>query len=317
MCNDFEEIILNIKNAKTIIISGHIGPDGDAIGAATALYSALISMGKDVTIFQEEWASIYKIIPNESMITNEEIKKDIDLFIAVDCGDFQRLEEKAKEYFKNAKKTINIDHHIDNPNYADLNFIDISSTSTCEMVYFIIKELCELNADIAASIYAGIVFDSGGFRYVKTSKRTHEVISNLYDFNVDFSKIYSKINNYMSLKKFQMIKYALPKVNIDLENKIISLVITLDDFKTTKCTSEDLEGLIGYILNIDDMEMSVVVYEKEESISKCSIRSKSIPINEVAKKFNGGGHLLASGCKIDENGNKSMELLLNELKKLV
>lgn len=317
MYKDLEKIVNCLREANSIVISGHTGPDGDAIGASTALYSALKQLGKEVIIYQEEICKSYEIIPNFNKISSQDIEMEIDLFVAVDCGDFNRLEENGKKYFNSSKNTISIDHHVGNPNFADFNIVDTNSTSTCEIIYFVIEKLCPFNKDIASSIYAGIVFDSGGFKYDKTSKRTHEICSYLHEFDIDFTEIYNKIDSYMTIKQFSMFRYALSKVIIDTKNKIGSLLITLEDFEKNNSSKDDIEGIASFILNIEELEASVFIYEQEKDFCKCSIRSKRKDINVVARKFGGGGHILASGCVIKESGVIAMEKLLIELENLV
>ncbi len=155
--NNFKEILEVIKAHKNIVIVTHISPDGDAVASATALSLGLKKLGINTTILTERIDDKYDIIPYENLeIINIEDgtfnELECDLFISLDCGAMDRFEE-VESLFTNAKTTINIDHHISNNYYANLNYVDIKASSTSQIMFKFLEEIGVLSKEICTAIY--------------------------------------------------------------------------------------------------------------------------------------------------------------------
>ncbi|MFV0503623.1 MAG: DHH family phosphoesterase [Lachnospirales bacterium] len=313
-----KSIVREINKANKIVLSAHTSPDGDAIGSSTALYVAVKNLGKEAYLLMEKPAEKYNMLPFNSEINTETQNiEDVDLFIVLDCGNIKRMEDRSQKLFLKAKKSINIDHHISNAMFGDINLVDVNSSSTSELTYLIIDEMEKENIDIAKLIYSGIVFDTGGFKFDKTSSRTHEIAAKIHQYDFDHTLFYHQMCGNMSLKQFNMLQVVLAKCKIDPEKKIAYVLITLDDFERTNSTKDDFDGVANTFLNIKEVDISLFLYEAKEKLTKCSIRSKGPNVNQVAKCFNGGGHLLASGCVIEEDGLVALNMLLNKINEMI
>ena len=178
MMNDsFESILKEILSADTIGLAGHTNPDGDAIGACLALGGALEKAGKKVQVILESYADKYYLIPNGHLVCAAEQAVVPELFIALDCGDAGRL-GAALEVFEKAKRKINIDHHESNTYFGQLNYVAADASSTSEIVFQLLKDRLPMTAAEAAGLYAGLIYDTGGFRHSSTSSETMKIAGN-------------------------------------------------------------------------------------------------------------------------------------------
>ncbi|MCL1861942.1 MAG: DHH family phosphoesterase, partial [Defluviitaleaceae bacterium] len=188
-----DEILQIIREGNDFIVAGHVGPDGDSIGSCFALALALHKMGKNVQVLLEPYARKFKVIPGkEFLFSGEKESLQPEIFVALDCADSARLGEPNKAVFERAKTTICIDHHNTNIGFADYNYIDPEASSASEMVFEVIEQLTTSTHDIAAAIYAGIVSDTGGFRYNATAKSTMETSARLME-QISFTDIYNEL----------------------------------------------------------------------------------------------------------------------------
>ncbi len=296
--NSVIEIVNVMLKSQHIYISGHTGPDGDAIGSMTALCIALENVGKKPKLVLEKASSRYDVIPYNKYVTKKVDKSNVDLFIVVDCGSTKIFNNGIKEYFDNAKKTINIDHHLGNDYYGDYNYVLENASSTSEIIYDFVKEICEINKDIATSLYSGIVYDTGGFRHNTTTKNTHKIAGEFLELGIDFTNIYFNILRRKTLKEMQILQLVTSRIKVVNKNINYSY-ITIKDLEDIDATIRDLSGMIDFVASLEGMEVSIFIYEKKQNHFKYSLRSRSTNINEVASYFGGGGHRLASGCTIE------------------
>lgn len=300
MCNSYENIepfIQKIEHSQNIVIAGHTSPDGDAISAALALAMTLKKMDKKPIVLLEKTGDVFSYIKGYEEIYTQDYNsiKDVDLFISVDCGDIERLGE-AKKVFEKAKYTVNIDHHVSNNNFGDLNIVNIKSSSTSEIIFEISNHIGAIDLDIATAIYTGIVFDSGGFKFNCTTKRTHQIAGELVKIGVDTHTIHSIILSLHTIENSRLLAKAIE--NIYIENDIAVSTLSKEEIEKCNATSKDTGNIVQYLLDTKNINVAVFIYEKEDNILKVSFRSKTIDVNKIANTFGGGGHILASGATI-------------------
>lgn len=300
---------------ECIVLGTHINPDGDAVCSTLAFAQALKIMGKNPIVLMESYSDKYKFIKGSEFIyTGNYDEINPDVFIALDCGDKHRL-GVAESIFEKAKITFNIDHHISNNNFGDNNIVNPNASSSSEIVFQIIRNFSAINKDIAAAIYTGIISDTSGFKHNSTTSETHKVAEQLLKYNIPFSDIQSKILYNHTIAEVKVFTKALQ--NLEINNKISCTTLTEDEIKSCGATTKDLDGIVQYILNIDNIEVSVFLYQKDNGNIKASLRSKSIDVNAIVSKYGGGGHKLAAGADftstIDEAKAKILKDIENEL----
>lgn len=307
--NDFQTELSKFKiaidEAKSIAIASHLNPDGDNLGSLNALYGLLKNIGKKTTfILNDEIPSSFLFLPYIDKFTSPQDleNESFDLFIALDCGDLNRLGDEVKQYFLLSKKTINIDHHNSNDYFADINIVDINATATCEVLFSIFKELkYNLDKEIATSLYTGISTDTGSFKYDSVRPQTFKFASKLLEYGIDFRTINISLYQTRSKEKTDLLVKALNSIKYYNDNKIALVRVTIDDFEKTGAKKLDSDGIVEFVRDIEGVEVAVLLKEKENSI-RLSMRSKSfINCTEVASKFNGGGHIRAAGGTFNHN----------------
>jgi len=301
-----DEIRKVIMDGEDFYITGHVNPDGDSVGASFALGLALEKLGKRVRVhLKPPYSEKYNIIPGQHLMRKRKLR-DTAILICVDCADVNRLNEKCKKLATTLSCVINIDHHHTNTNFGSLNFVDGNASSASEMVYRLLDTFVglslglslEADKDIASALYAGILCDTGGFRFSSTSADTLNIVSRLVSFGIDFTDIYVELMHMRSYTEVKLLAKVFESAELSSDGRIIHSCVSQDMMTAVNAKSQDLEGLVEQMLNTKGVEISLLVYDKGKGEAKISLRSRSADISEIAKKFGGGGHKLAAGANV-------------------
>lgn len=318
----FSEIKKEILNSKRIGLSFHTSPDGDAIGSTLALLNALRYLKKDAYIISKDvLPDNMSFISLSEEVDGETLKpdKNTDLVIVLDCGNVDRICADLSEY---NGRVINLDHHISNENYGDINYVDAQAAATCELSYLLIKELgidfskkSEEEIAIGTAVYCGLVTDSGSFRHSNVTKRTHAIASELIELGVNNSKVHSSLFDNKPFNKVKLMGSVLSNIELALDNKVAVLQIPKDMLEQFNLPNTDTSDIISVGLGIKGVEVSMLLKEVEGAV-KISLRSKNeVDVRKAAEVYGGGGHIKAAGLKIcDISLEKAKEKLLNTLK---
>ena len=311
-----DTIIEEIKKAETIILLAHESPDGDAIGSLLGMKLALEKLGKKPDVLIKEFPRIFEFLPGAKNIINDSKIEEYDLAISLDCADLKRL--VGNEYFKEAKKTIVIDHHGSNNMYGDINFVNPVAPACCEILagmftYFGI----DIDVEIGTCILTGIITDTGGFKYQGVTAETFEFTAELLRKGVNVSEIYQKVLETRTKANFELLKRILKRMEILEEGKIAFTYITNQDEKEVNAEAGDHEGLVEVGRELEGVEVSIFLRQKDdEEKYKVSMRStNNINVSDICYIFGGGGHPKAAGCLISGNIEEVKEKLLKETKK--
>ena len=309
------------RDAGNILISGHIRPDGDCIGSCLAMYLYLKKALPEasVKVCLEKPAEVFRCIKGfDEIDSTYAVKGDVDVFIALDC-EKSRLGE-AEEIFANARKCINIDHHVSNERgCGDVNHVDHSLSSTAELVYDLFDRQY-MDAEIAKAVYIGIVHDTGIFRYSNTSPRTLRVAAELIEYGFEFPALIDETFYEMTYAQNQLLGRALLESIIFMHGKCIVSAIDKKTLDFYNATPEDLEGIISQLRITKGVECAIFMYETGSLEYKVSLRScRYVDVSRVAVFFGGGGHVRAAGCTINgtfhdvvNNISKQIELQMDE-----
>ncbi|WP_194190474.1 DHH family phosphoesterase [Clostridium chrysemydis] len=296
-----KEIANFILNSNKIGLTFHTSPDGDAIGSTLGLLNALRELGKDAYIISKD------TIPDNmgflslaSSITGEVTKptEDTDLVVVLDCGNVERISAELASY---KGKLINVDHHISNEYYGDLNYVDINASATAEIVYLLLKELgYEMKSntnsiEIGTCLYTSLITDTGSFRHSNVTQRTLQIASDLIGIGVNNTNIYISLFDNRSLKKLKLIGHAFSEADLVFNNKLAVATLSLKTLKELDCEKEDTSDIIGNLLSLKGVEIAILLKENDEGV-KASLRSKyDVDVRMIAEKFGGGGHVKAAG----------------------
>lgn len=316
MMNDVKEVFNLINSSQNICIAGHKAPDGDCIGSVMALYEFLKPFNKKLTVYIDGIIPFnYKPFVKEDVIAKEYDNNEFDLLFVLDCSDAERL-GKFKDVLKNAKKSVCIDHHKTNESYADINIIDSSMSSTGELLYDILKiSGRQLTKQIAEYIYIAILTDTGKFSYSNTTGQTHEKTAELIELGVGVAEIDNIVYNSKPSNVVKAFIECIGGIELYYDNKFGITSITKDILERNSVNMGDIDGVVEFIREIKEVEVSCVLKEYEEKNTKVSLRSKNdIDVSAVSVKFRGGGHARAAGFEIDDTVENTKKLLIETFK---
>lgn len=313
--NNFKDIKDKIEASKNIIVTAHVNPDGDAIGAGLALTLGLKKIGKNTRfILQDNYPSNLKFLKKISLVEtyDSENNYDNDLTISVDCATLDRL-GTTRELLIN-RESINIDHHISNTLFADLNYLEIVS-STSEIIFSLLKFLnIDIDIDMGESLYTGLINDTGNFQHNNVTKNTFEMAAYLIGIGVDNSKIVREFFNTKSMTALKLNGLATYEMKFNKDKKLAYYFLdkkTLDKFEGKK---EDTEGIVEKLLSLKEAEVSLFLREDQVGVIKGSMRSKhEIDVNKIAMLFGGGGHIKAAGFTSDLPVEKIISIVLENI----
>lgn len=310
-----------IKASKNILIISHINPDGDTLGSMCGLHSAIKDNFKKNTqmLLMSKCPEIFKFLPyvSEAIDINKIDKsREYDLVINVDVASEDRMFE-SKILFDKAKHTVNIDHHITNENYAELNFVSPEASSAGEVLYnLMLKMGWKISEKTAVCLYTSILTDTGAFKYSNTSALTFKMAGELVERGVVPTKIYKHCYESNTKEYVQFQAYCLSNAVFSDDNRIAYINIFKKDMEKFNAAEDCTEGLTEKLRAINSVEVAFIVKQLSHNTSKISMRSERIDISSVCAKFGGGGHKLAAGCLIKSPVQEASKKVLEEVKNL-
>ncbi len=313
-----------LKNYQKFIVSTHINPDGDAIGSQMGLYYLLKKFGKSVVVLNnDELPNNYRFLDPDNVIHQFDLKKHgtllttEDALIVVDTSGYERIGSVGEAARQSRISTICIDHHLSQTKFGDVRLNDVTATSSGELVYHLCKELdVPLDFEIARSIYAAMLTDTGSFRYPKTTSATHLIVAELLDHGVRPDKTYEEIYETNSGSALRLLGLALNSLQQFENGKLAVITVTAEMMRDARANADDIAELVNYTLRIYGVKIGVLFKENKKDV-KISLRSKgdynvTIPV----KKFGGGGHFHASGVRIKKSLAEVSRIIIAECKKL-
>ncbi len=313
--NIYEEV----KEAKTIGISGHIRPDGDCVGSVMGLYLYLKKMCRDaqIQVMIEEPADIFNCIQGVSEISSDfkPITECFDVFIALDC-EKTRLGE-AEKFFDGAKKTINIDHHISNAKgCGDVNYVVPTASSASELVYHVMEDKSVIDTEIAKALYIGIIHDTGVFQYSNTAPQTLEIAAKLIAYGFDFPRLIDSTFYEKTFVQNRIMGQVLTESKLLLDGKCIVGVADIAMMEKYQANTKDLDGIVSQLRNTKGVECALFLYEMKEKEYKASLRaSGDVDMAKVAACYGGGGHVKAAGVTMQGDAQEIIDKLVAEIAK--
>lgn len=295
-------IFESMEHAATIGIGGHVRPDGDCIGSCLALcyYLKKKYPNKKVDVYLEYVQDEFLFLPNSSLVKQTidgSEKPEYDLFFALDSGDLDRL-GFSEPLFHNAGKTVNIDHHITNQGFADINLIKPEASSTCEVLMDLL-ERDMLDKDLATCLYLGMIHDTGVFKHSNTTRHTMELAAILISYDVPFSKIIDETFYQKTYLQNQILGRCLLESFMVLDGKCIVSYVKKEIMDFYGAGSKDLDGVIDQLRVTKGVEVAILIHETGPLAYKVSMRSNhDVDVSAVAKQYGGGGHVKAAGCTV-------------------
>lgn len=310
-----------INNAETVVLCCHVNADGDALGSMLGWAEVLRALGKEpLVVAPDQYPDYLKWLPNSDKIVRYDKRKEYvdmvlkiaDLVFCLDFNTLSRTDTMAAVLEQSPAQKVLIDHHLEPDVDAVLTFSHPDMSSTCELVFRLVWQMGlfeKVGKNFAVPVYCGMMTDTGGFTYNSSSPDIYFIISQLLTKRIDKDKIYRNVYHNYSEHRIRMVGYVLcHKLVVDEERHAAFYTLTRDDLKRFHYIKGDAEGLVNMPLQIKGLKLSISLREDTERDKMVWVSLRSVddfPCNKMAEQFfNGGGHLNASGgklqCTIDE-----------------
>jgi len=300
-----KQILEKIKEFNRIIIHMHIRPDGDCYGAGFGLKNILKESFPEKEVYVVGEKAEYVDFVGTPDVIEDELFKDA-LSIVVDTASEDRVSDQR---FKLAKFVIKIDHHIPIADYGDLIYVDTTRPATAQIIlefYLRFQEELKINMAAATALYTGIVTDTGRFRFRSVNADTFIAVAHLLQFGLDFVDVLSRLSvkseNLMKLQGYVLLNFQ------KTENGVAYIKMTPDVIERFDVSLEEATSLVNELSTLEDCPVWILFAEYENNIVRARLRSKGPSINELANKYDGGGHALACGANLG-TWDKTDELL--------
>lgn len=319
LLTDVEDII---SSSQTFLLTCHIHPDGDALGSTMGMAHALRSVGKDVVVtFPNPFVlpySLSKTIPGlEELATPSDSidkNKKFDVVMTFDCGSKSRL-SGLEDLISRSSKFINVDHHLSNEKFGDVNIIDVKAASSGSVVQEILN-FCEieLSKEVATCLYIALLTDTGRFQFSSTTPEVFEQAKELSKFDLDIAFLSRTLTEEDSYSLMKLAGSVLNEMQYNEKAKMAYSFVSIEMREKFDCVYDEVEGLIELVRRSREADVACMIKEFEPGDYRVSLRSLgTIDVCEVASNFGGGGHRFAAGFSsqltIDEIFQKVIELV--------
>ena len=299
----FEQLKHTLGAAERILVASHVRPDADAYGSAIAMALHLKALGKDVTVWNEEgMTEKFRYLPGSDLVQRppEHGKHDFDVFVALDTSTKERLGRVLKT-MGTVGTFLNVDHHVSNHRYGDLNYIDDTAPATGQIVYdYLIEAGAPITPAMAENLYAAISTDTGSFQYDKTSSHTFRLVADLVEKGVNVPELSRKMYGSYPRRRLELLKALLNSARFDCDDRVASFSLSLETAKNLVVLPEDNEGLIDHLRAVEGVQVAVFIEELPGNKVRVSMRSKEprFDVCKICALFGGGGHPQASGARL-------------------
>lgn len=316
MMSERSMILHTVQKGQHALVITHVDPDGDAIGSLTAVGIALKQMGIKVTLVCDDAVPTRFSYLNMADAVRSQPDSNIayDLLIAVDCGDESRMGKAYARYPNPKPFIINIDHHVTNTHFGDLNLVLGTATSTTEILYglFIEWEL-DISSGLASSLLTGLVTDTLGFRTDGVTAVTLHTAAALVEAGADLNKITMRALNVRAFKTIRMWQAGMTHMQMD--GGLLWTSINNAERHNLDFRGNSSQGLVNMLADVEEASMGAVLMEMDDGSVKVGLRCRPpFDVSEVAVSLGGGGHKLASGCTLKGPLEDAEKLLVDSCK---
>lgn len=288
-----------LDGAQRIVVTGHVRPDGDALGSMLALTIAARRAGKEAyATFGEPFVvpDHYGFLDTEWLVPPDTDFGDVDLFVACDTAAADRLGSAAR-LADAASSVLVIDHHRSNDGFGDVRVIDPAAAATAELVYELLVHMgWEVTEPVAIALYVGLVTDTGRFQYSSTSPRVHGIAAALLEAGVRPDEIGQRLYEESPFGYLSVAAAVLGRARLDRDRSLVWSTLEQSDLDDAGISYEDAEALIDLVRLAREAQVACLLKEVEPGLTKGSLRSRGlVDVAAIAGALGGGGHHNAAG----------------------
>lgn len=308
------EIARRMREGSRFLVAAHAAPDGDALGSTAAMGFVLTALGKTVTLVNESSVPPqYAWLPLPGPLVATVGDAPYDLAIVLDCGDGPRL-GKTQAQLDPARMAV-IDHHVGNPGFGAINWVDPSRSATGEMVAMLAKDCgVPLTGPLAEALYTALATDTGFFSYGGTTPECLDLVGEMLRSGLNIGAVGANIKNQWTLERARLTAEVLGNLDVCRNGQVGGIRISQEMFVRTGTGPEDCEGLVNNALRVRGVRAAYLVRELPEGGVKFSLRSVgTVNVQAVAAAFGGGGHKNAAGGRLDASLDTAAQRLTEAL----
>lgn len=312
--SDRPAIVRALREGGSFLVLLHELPDGDSVGATLAMLLALRRLGKRaMAVGADRVPRPYQFLPmaEQVRVTGEVSLESWDIAIVLDCADPERAGD-AWPLARRAKKLINIDHHVTNIGYGDLNLVDPGASATAELVYALVRDLgIEVDRDMADCLFMGIMTDTGSFRYANASPRTFRLAAELMEAGASPEALASSVWESRSISSLRLLARALTTLKVSDDGRMAWLTVDDVALAETGADEQEVEGFVNYPRSLEGVEVAMLFRPMADGRTRVALRSKGrADVSRVARALGGGGHPRAAGCVLRSGPDGAVDRVL-------
>jgi phosphoesterase RecJ-like protein len=314
-----QALIEHLRAADRFLLCGHMNPDGDSIGSALGLSRLLSQLGKSCTVWnRDETPAIYLALPGADRLRVgleppvSPITEHFDAIVMLECPSLAR---SGLQDSLTGLPVLNMDHHLGNENYGDVNWVDAASPALGEMILRLSRAMgLPLGARAATALLVALSSDTGGFRFANATARAFEAGARLVDAGADPTEVSKWLHESQPEPSIRLLGEMLTSLELTENGKIASVLLTAQMFSNSGATPAHSEGLINHPRSIAGVEAVALVRELEPGSCKVSLRSRgSFDVERIARSHSGGGHRNAAGFSATGESDAIRQLAVTEL----
>ncbi len=311
-----------IRANRRFIVSSHINPEGDALGSAIAVSSLLKRLGKQVILANDGGIpEAFQFLPRvTTVIGRPNGKVSADVSIIVDVPTISRI-GSIQKIVQRIPLVINIDHHVSNQRFADINWVDPKAASVGGMIYRLYRAFrIKPTREEALCIYVSLVTDTGSFKYMNTTSEVHRIAAEMIAAGISPLKVSQQLYETHSVSDLRFLGTVLQGLRHTPDGRVAWLEVPMKLLKSARAGTEVIDELVNYPRSVGSAEVAFVLRESpEHGKVRVSFRSKgNVDVDQVARRFGGGGHMAASGCTVEgtiaQARNKVLKVVRQALK---
>ena len=317
--NSFRTVLNTIHRHRKFLVTTHHSPDADAVSSVLAMAMFLKSLGKQAHVLNEDACPQWlKFLPGTSIFKKASAKARVDYEAAIvlDCGDLERV-GGVKKFIQEGKPLINIDHHVTNTSFGSVNVVCPKASSVCEIIFDLLKEARHpLNKNLALLLYAGIMTDTGSFRYENTSAHSHAVVEKLMAFKFSAAHMYDRLYVGIPVADLKMFTEVIRKAQLLYGNRVYCVSLSKGEAESFSKNFDLKEKIFTFLRSIEGIEVVVILIELNPKEVRVNLRSQShFDVASLAQQFDGGGHKKAAGCKIHGSLSQARKIICSAIHK--
>ncbi len=285
-----------------MLIFGHKDADGDTLGCSLAFAEALRRLGKEVWVLIPPPLphDMYRFLPGfEQIVENPPEHADPGLVMFFDAGNLERSGSAVKHIASHAT-IVNVDHHLSNSMFGDVNMIDDSASAVGQMVLEMLEDFgWKITPTIATNLYTALLTDTGGFRHENTTPKALEDAARLARYGADPGYIATMVYKSRPLTTLRLQALSVASMQVEMGGRLAWAKVTRRMLKEADAVMSESEGIIDTLNSIAGLDVAILFKEVSGTLTKISVRSRgSIDAASLCGRFGGGGHLRAAGAEI-------------------